>query len=267
MWTGQREWKSVNLVQAEAYCHVMTLGGYSDWRLPTLDEVLAISVFSDVNPAEPSVHASANKNSAIIHTPSFPQSTLPFTVLTLKGGIWDPEDEPLWTSSKVGDNEAWTIAPGNGLFFIGSDGPNVWQRTAKLTSSRFAICTRTMEPTLLQIAKDAQVATPMPDLQTLEAYVPWTKAHAAYLAGQYQDAVADGQASLAVKAAFAPGEWAMGISYGRLGQWDQAVASLEAALKIDKNYTPAKPALKWAQQGQKAAKSGKQPKDAAPVWN
>jgi hypothetical protein len=51
-----------------------------------------------------------------------------------------------------------------------------------------------------------------------------------------------------------------------LGQWDQAVANLQTAVKIDKNYNNGNAALKWAQEGQKAAKKGESPKDKAPVW-
>jgi hypothetical protein len=52
-----------------------------------------------------------------------------------------------------------------------------------------------------------------------------------------------------------------------LGQWDLAIINLQAALKIDKGYQDAKNALKWAEEGLKAAKSGGIPKAQAPDWN
>ena len=60
--------------------------------------------------------------------------------------------------------------------------------------------------------------------------------------------------------------WGIGISYGMLGQWDQAIASLEAALKIDKGYGDAKDSLQWAKDNQKAAKQAKTAKDKPPLW-
>jgi hypothetical protein len=59
----------------------------------------------------------------------------------------------------------------------------------------------------------------------------------------------------------------MGISYGMLDQWDQAVSNLQSALKIDKDYRDAETALQWAKDGLKAAKKGKQPKEPSPTWN
>jgi hypothetical protein len=46
-----------------------------------------------------------------------------------------------------------------------------------------------------------------------------------------------------------------------------AITNLEAALKIDKDYGAAKDALKWAKEGQSAAKKGKCPKAQNPQWN
>ncbi len=124
-----------------------------------------------------------------------------------------------------------------------------------------------MEPDLLQIARDAQTSTAVPDVQTLKAWVPIAQAHASFKAGQYQAAMTEANGALALEPKFAPAYWAMGVSAGMLGQWDQAVANLQTAVKIDKNYNGGKAALKWAQEGQKAAKKGAGPKEKAPVWN
>ncbi len=45
-----------------------------------------------------------------------------------------------------------------------------------------------------------------------------------------------------------------------LDRWDLAATNLKTALKIDKNYGDAKSALKWAKEGQEAAKHGKSSK-------
>jgi tetratricopeptide (TPR) repeat protein len=124
-----------------------------------------------------------------------------------------------------------------------------------------------MEDDLLQLAKDAQVKVTVPDVLTLKAWVPLTKAKFAYQLGQFQDAIKQAESSLAIKPDFATADWAIGISYGRLGQWDLAVANLKAALKIDKNNDDFKSAVKWANEGQRAAKSGKAPKAPPPLWN
>jgi hypothetical protein len=39
MWTKQDNGSDVNWNQANAYCANMRLGGYTDWRLPTIDEL------------------------------------------------------------------------------------------------------------------------------------------------------------------------------------------------------------------------------------
>ena len=126
---------------------------------------------------------------------------------------------------------------------------------------------RPMEADILQVAKDAQVNHPVPDLQTLKANVPLNTARLAFKTGQYQESIAQALDVLSIKSKFAPAYWGMGISYGMLGQWDQAVSNLQSALKIDKKYKDAKTALKWAKDGQKAATKGRDSKDKPPVWN
>jgi tetratricopeptide (TPR) repeat protein len=123
-----------------------------------------------------------------------------------------------------------------------------------------------MEPDLLQIAKDAQVTSSVPDLLTLKAYAQLSKARLAYQAGNFQESVTRSKKALLIKPDFEPGYRGMGISYGRLGQWDLAVSNLEAALKIDKGNGNAESALKWAKEGLEAAKAGDSPKEQPPAW-
>ncbi len=129
------------------------------------------------------------------------------------------------------------------------------------------VCVRPMDPNLLQTAKAAAVDHPVPDLQTLQTFIPLNKARLAYQAGNYQQSIAQAQLALSLKADPATDYWGIGISYGRLGQWDQAIANLQSALAIDKNFAAAETALKWAKDGQKAAKKGKLPKEPNPTWN
>jgi tetratricopeptide (TPR) repeat protein len=125
---------------------------------------------------------------------------------------------------------------------------------------------RSIDTDLLQIAKDAQVSQPVRDLLTLKANVPLNKARQAFQARDYQAAIAQAQSALAIKPDLAPAYWGIGISYGSLGQWDQAISNLESALRIDKGYGDAKDSLQWAKDNQKAPKHGKAAKDKPPLW-
>jgi tetratricopeptide (TPR) repeat protein len=83
---------------------------------------------------------------------------------------------------------------------------------------------------------------------------------------QFQESIDLAKSALLVKPDFAPAYWAMGLSYGKLGQWDLAMSNFEAALKIDKDYGDAKSFQKWAKESQKAAKTGKRIKTQSPEW-
>jgi tetratricopeptide (TPR) repeat protein len=124
-----------------------------------------------------------------------------------------------------------------------------------------------MEAELLQIAKDAQVSHPVSDVEALKKYVPLNKARLAYQAGQYQESVTLAQQALAFNDDPVSVYYGLGIAYGRLGQWDQALANLGSARKIDKDSTLVKAALKWAKKGRKAAAKGRQAKEKPPVWD
>ena len=131
-------------------------------------------------------------------------------------------------------------------------------RTEEMTQAYpGAICVRSMEPDLLQVAKTAEPYLPVPDVQILKNYIPLNKARLAYQAGNYQESITQAQIAISLKADPATAYWGIGISYGMLGQWDQAISNLQSALAINKNSNDAKTAMKWAQDGLKAAKKPK----------
>jgi tetratricopeptide (TPR) repeat protein len=124
-----------------------------------------------------------------------------------------------------------------------------------------------MDAATLQIAKDAQVDIPVPDLPTLKAYVMLNKARLAYQAGQYQESITQAQNALSIQGGLQTAYWGMGLSYAMLGQWDLAIANLNSAFKFDKNYQGnVYGALQWAKASKKAAKKSRKPKIRGKEW-
>jgi hypothetical protein len=264
MWTGQSSFQLRGAMawdDAGSYCSSLTLGGFSGWRLPTLDEMRGAEYFFPVTDTD--------KN-------GFDQ-TIPY--LGMKGGISISYLTRVWTSTSGGDQQYVSVLMGPPDVARVLFKPKLWERildpaepiaherVSKVSDRNAVLCVRPIDPDLLQIAKEAQVGQPVPDLLTLKANVPLNRARQAFQSRDYQAAIAQAQSALAIKPEVAPAYWAIGISYGSLGQWDQAISNLESALKIDKDYGDAKTALQWAKDGLKAAKKGKQPKEPSPKWN
>jgi tetratricopeptide (TPR) repeat protein len=248
----------LNWQQANDYCASLQLGGFAGWRLPTLDEVKAATKTTQVNEGDycPAAFGPGPcRGHDLIHPG-------PYNELRFKGGIntYSPKPMMIWTStlSQTDSRSAWVVAFDSATteFLIQMVDPYMG-----------GICVRSMAPDLLQAAKAAEVYPPVPDLQTLQTFIPLNKARLAYQAGNYQESIGQAQIAISLKADPATAYWGSGISYGRLGQWDQAISNLQSALKIDKNYGDAETALKWAKDGLKAAKKGKQPKEPSPKWN
>jgi len=282
MWTGRTperpgiplpimEWKD-----AEKYCTSLQLGGYSGWRLPTVDELKAITYMQhfDAQPSQLGQCSSFSRDQCTFG----PWPAM--DALEFKGGITVPAPLSVWSSTMNGNDQAFVVTPvGNwGIGWVHDSASGVYSmKMTKSESNLFSgdtprldgsvLCARPMEADLLQIAKDAQANHPVPDVLTLKAYVPLNKARLAYQAGQFEESIAQAKNAFLIKPKFAPAYWAIGISYGRLGQWDLAITNLEAALKIDKGYGDAKDALKWAKDSQKAAKTGGRIKAQSPEWN
>ena len=249
--------------QANDYCAYLQLGGFADWRLPTLDEVKAATVTRKTVGPYPSNYGLENK---AMREMDAAVSQMPFDSLFVKGDIDThvcdlcERAQIIWTSTRYQDKSVWVVS------FINVKGNPI--ATKMMTEeSPAALCTRSMDADLLQIAKDAQVSHPVLDVQTLKAYVSLNQARRAYQAGQYEQSITHAKEALAQNADPANAYWGIGASYGMLGQWDQAIVNFQSALKIDKNYGDAKSALKWAKDGLNAAKKAKQPKEPSPKWN
>ena len=262
MWTGQSSFAlrgTMTWDDAGTYCSSLTLGGFSGWRLPTLSEMRGEEYLYPVTDTD--------KNGI--------EQTVDY--LGFKGDVQTIEATRIWTSTSAGNQLIWSVFMGPpdvfGILFKGQlaamispDLANAHERVSKLSDRNAVLCARPIDADLLQIARDAEINHPVPDLLTLKANVPLNKARQAFQARDYRAALAQAQSALAFKPDLADAYWGIGISYGMLGQWDQAISSLESALKIDKGYGDAKDSLQWAKANQKAAKHGKTAKDKPPVW-
>jgi hypothetical protein len=262
MWTGQSSFGlrgAMNWDDAGTYCSSLTLGGFSGWRLPTIPEMRSEEYLYPVTDTD--------KN-GIDQTVDY---------LGFKGNVQTAEGNRIWTSSVAGNQQYYSVFMGPpdvfGILFqaqfkavLNPDRSEAHERVSKVSDRNEALCVRPIDADLLQLAQDARVTHPVPDLLTLKANVPLNRARLSYQAGRYQDAIAQSQIALAIKPGLADAYWGIGISNGMLGQWDQAIYNLESALKIDKGYGDAKDSLQWAKDGQKAAKHDKTAKDKSPLW-
>ena len=281
MWTGQAHGSShpnpklqsgtsvlgrngLNWAQAKDYCSALRVGALTGWRMPSLDEFKAIteardtSVTSDRYYGEPRDLAAMDDLNAMGR----------WEIFYFKGEVNTFGDMMIWTStlSQTDPQSAWLVEVGLPWQVQKHSSPRIY--TAEMSHAFMgAVCVRPMEPDLLAVAKQAAVDHPVPDVQTLQAFIPLNKARLAYQAGSYQESITQAQIALSLRADPARANWGIGISYGRLGQWDQAITSLQSALAINKNFADAETALKWAKDGLKAAKKGKLPKEPNPIWN
>ncbi|MGA7830473.1 MAG: DUF1566 domain-containing protein [Terracidiphilus sp.] len=262
MWTGQSSFSlrgAMNWDDAGTYCSSLTLGGFSGWRLPTIAEMRSEEYLYPVTETDKD---------------GFDQTV---DYLGFKGKVQTTQATRIWTSSIAGDQQYFSVFMGPpdvfGILFKGQlkaalnpDRSEAHERVSKVSDRNAVLCVRPIDADILQLAQDAGVSHPVPDLLTLKANVPLNRARMAFQAQRYQDAIAQSQGALAIKPDLADAYWGIGISYGMLGQWDQAITNLESALKIDKGYGDAKDSLEWAKDNQKAVKHGKTAKDKPPLW-
>jgi tetratricopeptide (TPR) repeat protein len=249
----------MNWDDAGTYCSSLVLGGFSGWRLPTVPEMRSEEYLYPVT--------TTDKN-------GFDQT---IDYLGFKGNVQTVEATRIWTSSVAGNQEYFSVFMGPpdvfGILFKGQfkaalnpDRSEAHERVSKLSDRNGALCVRPIDANILQLAQAARPSHPVPDLLTLKANVPLNLARLSFQAGRYQDAVTQSQVALVIKPDLADAYWGIGISYGMVGQWDQAISNLESALKIDKGFGDAKDSLQWAKDSQKAAKHGKTAKDKSPIW-
>ena len=261
MWAGQsssHHQGAMTLEQAGRYCAALSLGGYSNWRLPTLHEMRSDVYLYPV-------------------TDTYKHDEKTVDYLAMKGGVATIEGTRVWTTSPAGDQQVWSVFMGppdifgmlfklQGKALLDPDQDEAHERVSKVTDHNLVLCVRPLDADIVDIAWDAQLNHPVPDLQTLKANVPLYKARMAFQSEQYSNAIIEARNALAIQANMADAYRGIGISYGMMGQWDEAIANLQAALRIDKNYMDAKDSLAWAKASQKAAKNGKSVKDKPPVW-
>jgi hypothetical protein len=268
MWTGSSfstEKFATPYPEAQAYCSSLQLGGYSGWRLPTLDESKAAMSLQTIT--------AWNYED---HPPYSPTTHYQYMSYLYKGQL--NAHGYLWTSTQEGA-KAWIVLPGsNSLSFkqqyppspvgvAGLKGIFTTVPTGKGKAREFnALCVRQMEPDLLALAKQAQVDHPVSDLQTLKANVPLTQAKIAFGNQDYPNSISDLQAALAIQPNLEEADFALGVSYGALNQWDQSIASFNAVLKLEKNNQSALAGLKWAKQEQKSQTTHGKVKAKPPIW-
>jgi len=260
------KWTGLNWQEANDYCSALKIGGLSGWRLPTLDEVKGIEytrhgvVTINYGPAYTvPCDYDGTKKCWVLRGDTTP----PYDQLTLKVDIGREDAScSIWTSTPSPTDRESALVVTPQLTFT----PILRTKTqASRLSAIAALCVRPMEPETLQIATDAQVGAPVPDLQTLKANVPLTKARLAYQAGQYQESITQAQNALSIKPGLQTAYWGMGISYGMLGQWDLAIANLNSAVKLGKDEA-VNAALQWAKASKQAAKKGEKPKIKGKEW-
>jgi len=244
MWTGSNVALGPSFPQAVAACTDLVVDGRTGWRLPTIDEldgVLGLTSYKS--------HLGDLKFTDVIPTLKWLNDGK-----GTAGIMW------LWSS---------TPAPTPGDYYSERLYQVTGHADSKPTDQVYhgAACVRTMEPDVLDAAKAAPVPGAVPNLATLQAAGPYGslfKAHDAYKAGQYQEALNYSREFLAFQPDSPEAYLNVGISEGALGQWDQSIIDLNKAaelakkLKNSKDYDPImKYMLEWAKKSQSAAEKGK----------
>lgn len=276
MWTGDTignypgglTWDAANTL-----CPTLQLGGYTDWRLPTLQEAKAVlALYTETFNFTTSFNPHANPY----------QYKAPTYEFKFDRGIAYPQT--VWTATPY-QAKYWGVQPWRDFGFLNTKPVTVmgsirhaahthqyrmpiFETSGPTTHfDHLALCVRQMDPDVAAAARLAHPGSPIPDLPTLKAYVPYRHAYSAYARKNYQQSLTDLQAALEIQPMFADAQWALGLVYGVQQQWDQAIASLQAAHKLS-NAAYISNALTWAQQEQAhAANPKKKVKWSTPVWS
>jgi hypothetical protein len=225
MWTGYAVTgpKSTN-AQATAACAALTLDGYSGWHLPTRNEFEKVTRTEQVQ----------TYDTETIHTRYMPKQT----VANLKSPDGTATDYHLKFLSS--DANFWTST-------VGRVPQDFWVMTYPYPPSSFnarssvpagvtrglqALCARPMDADLLQLAKEANTPSPVPNLAALKAVPVLQQGEDAMANGQFQEAMGYIQQGMAMDPQFLRSLNDLGRVQSYLGQWDDAVSTFQRAGKI-----------------------------------
>ncbi len=238
MWTGTPlGYPQVSFVNASSMCENLVLDGYSKWRIPTMQEyegvskpVTAYGTVLNTHPGHPRAQATVETNYSDVGQ----LQNLKF--VTVADGLWTstpgaPGDFLIWNQ--------WNEAPSHKPDFT--------------EDSLLTFCVRPMEPELLDIAKEAHPSTPVSGMAVLKALVILGKSEDAMAAGSFQEAVDDAKQVLLIYPKHEQGLEDLALAYSYMGQWDQAIQTLQTAEGYTKKYPPFVSQMKWTLAAQKEA--------------
>lgn len=146
MWAGKDNAEDVNWHKATGYCSNLRLAGYSDWRLPAIDELEGIYEWNAQSPGE---IPRSGKHEAYFYT------------FDIKGNIFLTGNP--WSSSRIDDNPGHH--PEYGWFVYFNQGSRIYERLTDSHSKR-ALCVRRSE--VAPSAPSAAGAQTLTETQKLE---------------------------------------------------------------------------------------------------
>ncbi|MES2390191.1 MAG: DUF1566 domain-containing protein [Acidobacteriota bacterium] len=246
LWTGWPREADMNYADAQSYCSSLLLGGYSQWRLPTLGELDPLIVEEELG--------------EVTDPSQFPVMYLTLTFdrdPQISGWLWSttPSQFGSLTTARMGQR-------GSQLGRYASSKPTDYK-------GHSALCVRAMDPDLLALATAAHPVSAVRDLKQLQAISLAAKSHADFGAGQFQSAMDDARQSLLLNAepinfpAYIDAAYNIGLAYGLLGQWDESLKTLQAMHKKYGNFSDIGVNLKLTKQFQKQSQTDP---NALPEW-
>ncbi len=256
MWTGSDNGSGVTWAQADTFCHTLQLSGFSDWRMPTIDELMNVTgVVDGGQTPDRTIHHTDGINKTI------PGQALPDYMevsFTKSKAFW------LWSSTPAGTGTVYSINMGVG-FHLG-------KVTSKLTDhiAHRTFCVRTMDQQLWNIAQWSFPPGPVASVAVLQSYLSLRSAEALSYYRHYpfsvdgmkpaadqpdpaqamknlQQAVTDFQQALALQPNWFQPLKEMGLAQLAMEDWAGAADSLAKARKLDKGDGDVRVALGVAQ--------------------